>query len=335
MIQTEKKENTSREEVRSLSKVHIETLRKEQEKRLEPFQNSLDVIQEQTKTAMADILSKKFDERINKRRKISELQTTLFKPLTDIIQSQPDYKKIVGELKKERLSLSVSDIKRQQNLSAKVSHIMDGQFNFSPSGFLEGDYLDVLSYPYGDIWTSPENHYTQEIWANKDTGKFRNYIHVNSWEKTHGGSGIYMFYVPSAELNLMQIRPYMPYNISYILEAGLAEGTSHVDGYFGCYVWSFDKNGNDQRIEQQYEPQYCSDGVDFWSPWESGYLEGLAFHDDKLPNAFYVSGDRIYTICLFSFASCDSGVFSWIDINAEIPFVVIAGIKVPPPPILH
>jgi len=326
--------NTSHEDVSRFTKDHIEKLRKEQAKRLEPFQDSLDAIHQQTKSAMADILSKKFDEREIKRRKISELSTTLFKPLTDIIQTQPDYKKIIDELKKERLSLSASEIKRSQNPSGRELNIMDEVFPFLPPGFLEGNNLDFLSYPYADVWTSPENHYTLEIWANKDNGKFRNYIHVDGSGSTNGGSGLFMSYVPSAELNLMQIRPYMWYSIDYILEA-YAFGTSHVDGYFGIYVWSFDKNGNDQRIEQQYEPQYCSDGADFWSSWESGYLEGLAFRDDKLPNAFFVSADRIYTICLFSATSCDAGVFSWIDINASIPFVVIGGMKVSPPPILH
>ena len=328
-------QNSSAEVRSRFSRSHIENLRNEQAKRLAPFEGSFEAIHKQTKCAMNEILNKDFEERMSKRRKISELSTALFKPLADIIQSQPDYKKITDALKKERDSISLKTINRKQNPLGTSFDIMDGSFDFVPSGFLEGNYLDIIGHPYADVWTSPENHYTLEIWADKNTGKFRNYIHVESWESTFGGSGIFMHYVPSAELSMMQIRPYMWYNISYILEAGLAEGTSHVDGYFGLFVWSFDKNGNDQRIEQQYEPQYCSDGVDFWSPWESDYLEGLAFRDDTLPNTFLVESERIYTICVFSKATCDSGVFSWIDINAEVPLVVIAGFKKPVTPPLH
>lgn len=198
----------------------------------------------------------------------------------------------------------------------------------------EDTKLQIFAAPYVATWTShtPEGNAESSANANAQNGSFGFFIGAAGGSAT-AGAGVWVQFIPDPPLpRLVQVRPYVPYDYQWDDRSDNGY-TAHNDGGFGVYVLSWDMQGADQRLEQDFRYGIWSDGTGWWehhhNPSEPNPDYGNAFLYGNEAPYFEAQEDRIYQACIWCFGSCDSGSgffgnsLTASDINAEVGFVVI------------
>jgi hypothetical protein len=187
--------------------------------------------------------------------------------------------------------------------------------------------------PYADQWTdmeggSPTPHQQQETWASKGDGKF-GFLHTIGKEggSAYSAAAVWVEFVPRRSSGQLQVRAYTPYSFVWHDKSYVA--TAHNDGSFGVYVLSWDTNGNDRAVEQDYSYSIWSDGTG-WYDDHSDSGGGYAFQYGHEAPYFDARSNRIYRAGIWCFGSCDahgadvlSASYAQAKIEASVPYVVI------------
>lgn len=195
--------------------------------------------------------------------------------------------------------------------------------------------LQILVPPYVGKWTSispPPSPGGNAINASVQDGSFGFLIGAADGSAA-AGAGIWVQFIPDPPLpRAIQIRPYTPYSYQWDDHSDMGY-TAHNDGGFGIYVLSWNREGADQRLEQDFRYSVWSDGTGWWddhhNPSWGDFDYGHAFLYGHEAPYFEACANRIYRACIWCFGSCEaSGGFfgkalSASDINAETGFVVV------------
>ncbi len=198
----------------------------------------------------------------------------------------------------------------------------------------EDSQIQVLAPPYAGQWTSKNGNgnYTATASADAASGAFGFLDGSGGGASAACGAGVWMQFIPDNPLpRSVQVRPYVPYNYQWH-DSSQAGYTAHNDGGFGVYVLSWNMQGADQTLEQDYRYSIWSDGTGWWddhhNPSWGDPDYGYAYTYNEAPY-FTAQPGRIYQACVWCFGSCDAAggffgnAFSDADINADAGFVVI------------
>jgi len=303
------------------SSFDIIKLQKNQLKRLPKFRGSIDKIIVQSRAKMADLIKERGNAYIAMSRQRAKLNKVLWKPIVDIIESNPEFARVSKDFRKLNNSLTHSSAKQIRKNPGEFK-LMDLEFPTFDLHFDERvNHFDFITPPYSNSTTQGAGG--QFLSADKNTGELRVDAKAED-DSAYAAAGITMWYKPSVELEVMEVRPLSQYDYGWFTEAGLY--TSHSDGYFELDVLSFDNKGNSQK-EQERVHQEWSNGA-AWYDYNQGWDSGFWSYDDPSDNRtfIFVDPNRIYMISLWAKCSCDGNLADG-RITASIPFVVVAGVK--------
>lgn len=305
---------------------------KEHAKRLAPFKNVLESIKSVSATKMNGIFKKKQELLTGMHSQRAQAQNAAMKPIIDFINagnghiSHPINNSNKIETSRQLISSQFDAVPMEFTTThiPDLSGMPDSAYNhfdiFWPAQISDSPFL------YADSAAVPANADPDDIHASKSTGDMHVYVHVDGSGNAFGGAGISMFYMPPADLEYFQVRPYCSFDYGAIAEAWMG-GTAHSDGSFEMYIWSFDENGNDSVLEHKSVQKCWGFGSSFLDSWNADFGSGMAFTNSNLPNGIWTRKGRIYQICIWAVCSCDAGVFSWGEITALLHWVVVAGVK--------
>jgi hypothetical protein len=120
----------------------------------------------------------------------------------------------------------------------------------------EDQRLDVIGPRYPNFWTSKGGNAlpaSQNVWANQGDGSFGFDHDVRgtvTGRQADSGAGLYVQFVPRIAPGIAQVRPYVPYYYEWSdLSFKSREDNSAI---FGIRVWSWNSNGSDFAMEQNY-----------------------------------------------------------------------------------
>jgi hypothetical protein len=194
--------------------------------------------------------------------------------------------------------------------------------------------LQVLVPPYADSWTSAQPSGNADARANADpaAGTF-GFLDGAAGGSAACGAGVWVQFIPDGPLpRAVEVRAYTPYSYQWDDVSQLGY-TAHNDAGFGIYVLSWDMQGGDRRLEQDYRYSVWSDGTG-WSEehhnpsWDNPD-DGYAYIYGNEAPYFEAQPGRIYRAAIWCFGTCDAGsgffgnAISAADINAKAGFVVI------------
>lgn len=191
----------------------------------------------------------------------------------------------------------------------------------------------VVGPPYLGTWRHSHFSGGASAHTNADSrdGSFGFELGANGGA-AYGAAGIWIQFNPTPPLpRMIQVRPFCPYDSQWH-DVSSNGYIAHTHGGFGIVVCSFDLNGNDRRVVQNFKYYAWNDGTGWFeehiSPdFDSPGVEHAFYLN--YPNYFTAQPYRLYTACIWCFASNDAGsgffgnAFSDSAVNAWLDWVVI------------
>jgi hypothetical protein len=184
--------------------------------------------------------------------------------------------------------------------------------------------LDIVGAPYPEVWIHKSGNtlpHTQANWAEPGDGSFgfdHSVVGTVDGRQSNIGAGIFIQFVPRIAPGVAQIRPFLPFayawsNISF-------RSREDTTATFGIRVWSWNSQGGDCLLEQDYRYSIWNDtsianyfatsNNPQWLDNQDDGIPGLdedhAFIFGKEAPYFKTRPDRIYSAVIWCSGVCFS-----------------------------
>jgi hypothetical protein len=242
-------------------------------------------------------------------------------------------------LQEVRAAMGVATRQARDSLAVRASVIRP--FNAASADSVrlaEDTKIQFFAPPYVDQWTSPASNGSgfSEPHASHTAGTFsfsQGAGAPNNGGSAASGAAIWVQFIPDEPLpRAVQVRPYTPFDYGWQDHSQYGY-TAHNDGGFGIYVLSWDFDGGDQRLEQDYRYSVWSDGTGWWdnhaNPSSPNPDSGYAYYPYNEVPYFEAQPGRVYRAAVWCFGSCDASAgfvgnaLVWAGLSATAGFVVV------------
>jgi hypothetical protein len=278
-----------------------------------------------------DALAKRFERAIQVRRSTRDRGDRAMRLTHDavatVLEANDNYRAGMTQLRKE----TIEDLRRSDYAGRIDASVRDGNAPaFTESGALQvlaGDaradttrrnHLNIFGAPYVHSWEHSEGagapHARQQTWANAGTGDIGfDFLIFPERGNVFCGAAVWVNFMRQAPglppghgaPGRVQVRTYAPYNYMWNNMSGME--AAHSEAGFGVYVLSWDLDGKDRVVEQDYYDALIWDNTTDWN-WNRG---NQSFPDPDWdvplqfphPPDFPIRPGRLYSAAVWCFGS--------------------------------